>query len=57
VCEEQVKVQVKNKKRLGWKHGNTPKRFLFWKKLDSMCSFENATEYTCHLIEIVIFFI
>jgi hypothetical protein len=24
VCEE----QVKNKKRLGWKHGNTPKRFL-----------------------------
>ncbi|MEJ1936049.1 hypothetical protein WDZ92_38135, partial [Nostoc sp. NIES-2111] len=25
VCEE----QVRNKKRLGWKHGNTPRRFLF----------------------------
>jgi len=24
VCEE----QVKNKKRLGWKHGNTPRRFF-----------------------------
>jgi hypothetical protein len=25
VCEEQVEI----KKRLGWKHGNTPRRFLF----------------------------
>lgn len=24
MCEE----QVKDKKRLGWKHGNTPRRFL-----------------------------
>jgi hypothetical protein len=40
VCEE----QVKNKKRLGWKHGNTPGRFLICikPKWCALLSFKSA---------------